>query len=227
MTERETVEHAAAEARRPKTVRTLGALAALVVLGLGAVAWVVYAQAMTAGQLRDVGNHTADQAQALAAQVRALGATPVVSPPVAGPSGPTGAQGLPGASGDVGPAGSAGPPGPSGPPGGSGPSGPPGAPGTGEPGPAGPQGPEGAQGLSGAQGPPGPAGADGAAGADGRPGADGQPPAGWTTTYPDGSSDVCTRVPDFNPATPQYTCTHNPPPEPTTTETTTAPAPTG
>ncbi|HEY3482522.1 MAG TPA: hypothetical protein VGL02_26830 [Streptomyces sp.] len=43
-------------------------------------------------------------------------------------------------------------------------------------------------------------------------GADGQPPAGWTTTYPDGSTGTCTRVSDFDPANPRYTCTRSAPP---------------
>ncbi|MEA5366110.1 hypothetical protein VA596_41740 [Amycolatopsis sp., V23-08] len=43
-------------------------------------------------------------------------------------------------------------------------------------------------------------------------GADGQPPAGWTTTYPDGSTGSCTRAPDFDPAAPRYTCTRSAPP---------------
>jgi hypothetical protein len=43
-------------------------------------------------------------------------------------------------------------------------------------------------------------------------GDDGQPPAGWTTTYPDGSTGSCTRAPDFDPAAPRYTCTRSAPP---------------
>jgi hypothetical protein len=43
-------------------------------------------------------------------------------------------------------------------------------------------------------------------------GTDGQPPAGWTTTYPDGSTGSCTRAPDFDPAAPRYTCTRSAPP---------------
>lgn len=43
-------------------------------------------------------------------------------------------------------------------------------------------------------------------------GADGQPPAGWTTSYPDGSTGSCTRAPDFDPASPRYTCTRSAPP---------------
>lgn len=38
-------------------------------------------------------------------------------------------------------------------------------------------------------------------------GVDGQPPAGWTTRYPDGSVETCTRPPDFDPKAPTYTCT--------------------
>ncbi|MEV6879728.1 hypothetical protein [Amycolatopsis sp. NPDC051128] len=43
-------------------------------------------------------------------------------------------------------------------------------------------------------------------------GADGQPPAGWTTSYADGSTGTCSRAPDFDPAAPRYTCTRSAPP---------------
>lgn len=43
-------------------------------------------------------------------------------------------------------------------------------------------------------------------------GDDGQPPAGWTTTYPDGSTGSCTRAEDFDPAAPRYACTRSAPP---------------
>lgn len=216
MTDTEVVDQAATEARRPNAARTMLALGALVVVGLAALAWVLWAQATTADRLRDAGNTTADQAQALAAQVRALGAVPVVQPAVSGPAGPTGAQGPPGVPGTgvPGAPGREGPPGPAGAPGSAvtGPAGPPGA--------VGPSGAPGEPGKDGADGQPG---ADGAAGQPGADGAPGQPPAGWTTTYPDGSSDVCTRAPEFNPDTPEYACTHTEPGGTTTTETTTVP----
>lgn len=100
--------------------------------------------------------------QALARQVRKLGGTPLVSPPVevsegpagavgpVGPPGPQGVPGLPGAMGPRGRAGQAGVPGPTGPTG-----------------PAGEPGPRGEKGDAGPQGPAGPAGADGQPGKDG------------------------------------------------------------
>lgn len=44
-------------------------------------------------------------------------------------------------------------------------------------------------------------------------GEDGQPPAGWTTSYPDGSTGTCTRATPFEPAAPRYTCTRSAPPK--------------
>lgn len=74
------------------------------------------------------------------------------------------------------------------------------------------------------------AGKDGKDGKDGSPppcmseatqcrGADGQPPAGWTTTYPDGSVETCTRSGSFDPRTPTYTCTVAPAPSSSASET--------
>jgi len=42
-------------------------------------------------------------------------------------------------------------------------------------------------------------------------GADGQPPAGWTTSYSDGSTETCSRADPFDPAAPHYTCTRSAP----------------
>lgn len=137
------------------------------------------------------------QAQDLAVQLQAAcaaGALPktlcdtaakVAADPVPGPVGPTGPsgdpgtqgiQGVPGAAGAVGPAGAAGDTGPSG--------------------PAGP---------SGAAGQPGADGAPGAAGPQGPSGRDGSPAASSTFTYPDGSTQTCTRSggPDTAPT---YLC---------------------
>jgi hypothetical protein len=92
-------------------------------------------------------------------------------------------------------------------------------------GPAGRPGTTGAQGLPGAtgpEGPPGPSGAagspgrdgeDGKAGRDGKDGHPGEPPAGWIVTNADGTTQTCTRVPNFDPSAPRYTCA-NPVPEP-------------
>lgn len=145
----------------------------------------------------------AGDVRALREQIKAKGATPIapdptkavpslsaraeVPVPIPGPVGPTGAPGATGASGPPGP------PGPSGQPGASG------VPGVGATGPAGPA------------GPPGPAGADGQDGKDGTNGSDGQPPAGWTYTWSEQNGEThtvtCTRAADFDPSSPQYTCT--------------------
>lgn len=120
-------------------------------------------------QLHDQLQRQETASSTLARQVRKLGGTPLVSPPVteptAGPVGPTGATG---ATGTTGPRGLPGPVGPIGPAGRDGSTGPVGA--TGEPGPAGDKG------AKGDPGPAGPAGADGKNGADGKDGATG--PAG-------------------------------------------------
>lgn len=113
--------------------------------------------------------------QALAKQVRKLGGTPVVSPPlVEVTSGPSGATGPAGPSGQRGPAGPVGPPGADGADGHPGLVGPAGAPG--QSGPKGDVGPKGPAGEKGDPGPAGPAGVDGKDGKDGAPGPQG--PAG-------------------------------------------------
>ncbi|MGW4525197.1 hypothetical protein [Amycolatopsis sp. NPDC004378] len=66
----------------------------------------------------------------------------------------------------------------------------------------------GPQGVKGEKGDPPPCMAD----ASQCRGADGQPPAGWTTSYPDGSTGTCTRADPFDPAAPRYTCTRSAPP---------------
>lgn len=76
----------------------------------------------------------------------------------------------------------------------------------------GPAGPRGEPGTAGAAGPPGqtgPAGPQGPAGPpgqDGKPGRNGVPPVDWTISNADGSTTTCTRVHDFRPAQPRYTC---------------------
>lgn len=47
-------------------------------------------------------------------------------------------------------------------------------------------------------------------------GADGQPPAGWTTSYSDGTTETCSRATPFDPAAPHYTCTRSAPPSSST-----------
>lgn len=67
----------------------------------------------------------------------------------------------------------------------------------GTPGPAGPPGAPGAPGTVGPPGPTGPAGKDGRNGA---------PPVDWTVSNSDGSATLCTRVRNFSPTSPRYTC---------------------
>jgi collagen triple helix repeat protein len=153
---------------------------ALVVVGafaLGAVlAWIMLT---VSGLTHDLRAETA-RGDALAQQVRGLGATPIVGPsgspgePGVGETGPVGEKGergdpglpaptltpAPGASGAPGRTGASGAPGAVGPTGPVGPVGPAGPQGVqGEPGAAGPQGEQGPKGDTGEQGPAGPSGA--------------------------------------------------------------------
>lgn len=91
------------------------------------------------------------------------------------------------------------------------------------PGPAGPQGDTGATGASGAAGPTGSAGSNGTDGADGATGATGpagptgatgpagSPAQSTTYTYPDGSTQTCTRSGGTDTA-PTYSCAAPQPP---------------
>jgi Collagen triple helix repeat (20 copies) len=94
--------------------------------------------------------------------------------------------------------------------------GPRGAPGlSGAPGAQGSPGPAGSVGKDGTSGPVGPPGIDGKNGKDGKDGkngTDGQPPSSWVIVNSDGSTIVCSRVKDFNPAAPRYTCAGSPVP---------------
>jgi collagen triple helix repeat protein len=147
-------------------------------------------QDSTIAALEDQADANAQDAQALAEQVKALGAVPVVEPARPGEGGP---RGEPGRDGDPGPTGPAGPTGPGGPTGPPGPAGD-----AGDPGPPGPQ------------GDPGPAGTDGQPGVDGPPGS---PPASWTWIDGDGRTQSCTRDAGSPDSAPTYTCTASPPPE--------------
>lgn len=179
---------------------------AVILVASALLAWVVLTVLRMGSELT-----SQEQARdALARQVQGLGADPVAGPP--------GSRGDPGSSGQPGPAGPEGAPGPSGAPGSPGPV-------STVPGPTGAPGVRGADStVSGPPGVPGPSGApgkDGAAGApgvSGQNGAAGQPPVSWTftsgkTTY------TCSRVPNFDPANPQYTCTapQDPSPAPSAT----------
>lgn len=139
---------------------------------------------------------TAAQAQGLAAQIKIAcqqGSLPqslcvagekVAADPVPGPAGATGPRGAQGDS-VIGPQGLPGAQGPIG--------------------PVGPQGEQGPQGVAGAQGDTGTSGTDGQAGAQGQQGDSGQqgpigpagqngsPAASYAMTFPDGSTQTCTR----------------------------------
>jgi hypothetical protein len=130
----------------------------------------------------------ANQAEALAQQVRGLGKRPVVEPR-------SPAEIIPGPEGPVGPIGPMGLQGPAGP--------------TGTPGPVGETGPEGPQGPAGEPGPAGTDGAPGADGTDGADGADGQPPQSWTFTFAN-QTYTCTRDEPFDEASPTYHCESEP-----------------
>ncbi|WP_211246647.1 hypothetical protein [Amycolatopsis taiwanensis] len=206
--ERAIVQPAARSARDSRSHRLIYVAGALLVLGIIGLAVLWWGQHQQIAQLRADGNTTASQAQQLAQQVRSLGGTPVVEPPVPGPQGPQGEPGAAGAAGAPGPQGPPGPVGVAGPPGPAGPSGAPGASGRdGKDGATGPAGPSGAQGPAGPAGPQGPQGPPGPPGPAGASGAPGQPPSGWTATYPDGSTETCTRSSNFDPSAPTYTCT--------------------
>lgn len=81
---------------------------------------------------------------------------------------------------------------------------------------AGPQGPRGIQGVRGPQGRPGEQGIQGEQGDQGERGPRGpvgeagEPPLGWSSTYPDGSTETCQREDDFDRDEPRYECTVTP-----------------
>jgi hypothetical protein len=64
-------------------------------------------------------------------------------------------------------------------------------------------------------------------GAQGQQGLRGEPPVGWTVEEADGSTTTCQRAAEFDPAAPQYRCSHaaSPSPSPTPSPTTTSPPP--
>ena len=79
-------------------------------------------------------------------------------------------------------------------------------------GPAGASGTPGRDGQDGADGEPGPQGETGPQGPPGDPGADGQPPRGWVTTRADGSEEACTRDTGSPDSDPTYSCETTSPP---------------
>jgi hypothetical protein len=178
------------EARKRRRRGNLWAAVAIVISG-AALAGLVTAFLVLSRDLAEA-NEARDK---LAAQVQALGGTPVAGPP--------GSRGEPGQT-VVGRRGPSGPPGPSGSPGRDAPTITP------SPGPTGPTGPTGPPGAdSTVPGPTGPPGQDatGSPGEDGSDGQDGSPPSEWTYTDEDGTEYHCVPVDDFDPDNPQYRCT--------------------
>ena len=169
------------------------------------------AQDTRIGQLVAQADKNAADGQALRDQVVRLGGTPVVEPAQPGTAGATGATGPVGQSGRDGRDGVT-PPCMAEPDRCRGPVGAAGA--------AGADGKDGANGADGQSGQSPPClaepgqcrGTDGRNGADGANGEDGQPPAGWTTSYPDGTSETCARADPFDPGSPRYECTRSAPP---------------
>ena len=214
--------------RRRRSLIAGAAVFAVALAGLVVFLIVVVLHASTQIAGLTAGKATQDaQIQGLAgavdsarAQIKGLGATPVVPAPseilktisVPGPAGPAGPAGV----GATGPAGAAGSPGSPGAAGVSvtGPAGASGAAGNvGPSGPAGPQGEPGVPGSPGTPGAPGSPGAIGPSGPAGQDGAPGSPPAGWSWTDPSGNTYECAED-DGTPA-PHYTCTLQASPSPT------------
>jgi hypothetical protein len=210
-TKTQAIEHAASVGRDRRWRRWMTGIAvwlSLSVAGLFVAAALLYAHSQTSVEQQ---SSAADAAQMLAAQVRGLGATPVVAPPTA-IEGPPGVQGAAGRNGANGQPGGGGQPGAQGQPGQSGATGPVGSTGpSGSPGVGGQPGPNGNDGAAGEQGPQGIAGPQGA---DGQPG---QPPAGWKWTDTEsGATFTCSRDPGSPDDAPTYTCNSDQPPTTTT-----------
>lgn len=206
--ERTIVQPAADAGKDGRAHRLLYIGAVAVLLGIAYLAWQFVVQQQQIGALRDSGSITADQANLLANQVRSLGATPVVQPAAAGQTGATGATGTAGINGRDGANGKDGAT--------------PACLATtqqcqGAAGTNGQDGQSGKDGVDGRDGANGKDGQDGKPGIDGTNGADGQPPSSWTTTYPDGSTQTCTRDSNFDPSAPTYTCAVQSPTNPTPT----------
>lgn len=201
--------------RRGDLLAVLGALA------LGVVLAVILLSIQNLRSDLQIANEARD---ALATQVKGLGATPVAGEP--GSRGEVGPSGPPGPPGKDAPSAA---PGATGPPGKSGESGKPGADSTAPgpsgaagrngsdstvPGPTGPAGAAGQDGRDGADGVPGQDGADGTDGANGADGRPGEPPVSWTYTDPAGVSYTCRRVDGFDASNPRYTCSADAAPDP-------------
>lgn len=125
----------------------------------------------------------------------------VKTDPIAGPAGPQGDTGSAGAIGPAGPMGPTGPAGPQGPAGPAGPAGP-----QGDTGPSGTDGADGSDGTNGTNGTDGATGPPGPTGPQGPAGRDGSPAESSTFTYPDGTTQTCTRSGGSDTA-PTYSCT--------------------
>lgn len=184
------------ERSKPRTILAPIAIMCVTLLTLAAVllSW------STMGEQSHVIDELSVNNDALRAQVKSAGETPVAPPaeavtgsqvaPVPGPTGVTGATGPRGERGDIGLPGQIGP--------------------QGEPGADGKNGADGRPGVDGAPGSPGAQGPAGSTGAQGPPGPDGQPPVSWTYTDALGLSFTCTRPAPFDPAAPTYQCAPTP-----------------
>ncbi|WP_367128338.1 hypothetical protein [Saccharothrix sp. HUAS TT1] len=209
-------DEAARSARDPVAHRAIWGSVVVLALLVAGLLWGNWLRGSEIERLDQSQRETAQAAQALYDQVRALGGTPAVQPPAPGERGEPGAQGEPGERGRDGVDGQDGTDGTT----------PPclaepgqcrGADGTGVPGQPGTNGADGQPGRDGA---PGKDGVDGKDGLDGR---DGQPPASWTWVDGDGRTQSCTRNPGSPDNVPTYTCTGEPPTGPPGTTTTTTP----
>lgn len=180
---------------RSRTIAIIAAWAAVLFL----VGSVLYAQ-LGRDTAKSETQATAAQAQDLAAQIQAACKNQSLAGPVCERAAQVAAQPIPG---PVGPQGDTGPQGPAGPVGPQGP--------TGAPGPDGPAGPAGAAGINGADGAGGSPGQNGQPGEPGPQGPvgptghDGSPAASYTLTFPDGSTQTCTRSGGPDTA-PEYLC---------------------
>lgn len=200
----EVIDRAALAGRDHRWRRRMSVIAAWITVSVAALFVIAAMQYVHSQYLERQQSIAATAAQQLAAQIRGMGATPVVAAPapIVGPAGAPGPAGQNGVSGGEGATGRQGVPGPSGAPGPTGPTGPTGAVGgpggDGQPGAAGGAGPAGAAGPAGPQGDPGPTGPQGSAGS---------PPAGWSWTDPQsGASFQCARDAGSTDDSPTYTC---------------------
>lgn len=186
---------------RTRLLLAVGVLAAVLFL-VGSAVWRQLGQDAAETQTQAAGEKVTTLGQQILAEC-AVGSIPkalcdagaeAVADPIPGPAGPQGDTGAAGAQGIPGPQGPIGPIGPSGP---AGPAGPAGV--AGQPGADGVDGADGGTGQSGDPGPTGPQGPVGPAGQDA------QPAATYILTFPDDSTQTCTRSGGTD-TSPEYLC---------------------